>query len=160
MIIVVAMTRKRVIGKNNQLPWDIPEEMKHFRSLTKGGVCIMGRKTFESIGSKPLPNRKLIVVSHSLGAVEGVDVFRTVEEAVKKAKSYDGQIFILGGAQIYEKTIPIADKMYISYIKKDYEGDTRFPEFDEDDWKVEKRVDHPEFEFVVYSRKADEGDGC
>ncbi|HLC64659.1 MAG TPA: dihydrofolate reductase [Candidatus Nanoarchaeia archaeon] len=158
MIIVAAMTRKRIIGKNNQLPWDIPEEMKHFRSLTKGGICIMGRRTFESIGSKPLPNRKLIVVSHSLGPVEGVDVCKTVEEAVKKAKSYDGPIFILGGAQIYEKTIPIADKMYISYIKKGYEGDTYFPEFDEDDWKVERREDHQDFEFVVYARK--KGDEC
>ncbi|MFC1769217.1 dihydrofolate reductase [Nanoarchaeota archaeon] len=153
MIIVAAMTRDRVIGKNNDLPWNIPEEMEHFRSITKGGVALMGRRTFDSIGQKPLPGRPTIVISKSLEERTDVDVCRTVEQGIEKAKSYNLPIYVMGGSYIYNETLPLADRMYLSYIKKDYDGDTFFPEFSEDDWEVEKREDHEEFEFVVYKRK-------
>jgi len=155
VIIIAAMTKeKRVIGKDNKLPWDIPEEMKQFRAFTKGQAVIMGRRTFESIGSKPLPNRNNIVISSSLQEQEGVDVCRSIEEGIEKAKSYGNDIFMLGGSTIYKQSFQYADKMYLSFVKKEYEGDTFFPEFDESEWTVEKREDHEEFEFVVYSKKS------
>lgn len=152
IIIIVAMTMKGVIGRDNKLPWNIPEEMAHFRKLTQGSTVVMGRKTFESIG-RPLPNRNNIIISRSELSIKGADVCHTVEEALNKAKSYNRDTFIIGGANIFEQTMPLADKMYISYIKKDYGGNIYFPAFDKSEWVIEKREDHPNFEFVVYRRK-------
>lgn len=152
IIIIAAMTKNRVIGKDGKLPWDIPEELNMFRSLTKDSTVMMGRRTYDSIGH-PLPKRNNIIVSRSVSAIEGVDVYNNIKDAVTKAKSYGKVIFIIGGSTIYKETIPIADKMFLSYIKKDYDGDTYFPEFNEDDWAIEKKEDHEEFEFVIYKRK-------
>ena len=154
MNIIAAMTKDRVIGKDNSLPWHIPEEMKHFRKLTLGNTVIMGSKTFASMSSKPLPNRNNIVLSSSLRPTEGIDVCRTIQEAVEKAKSYGKEIFVIGGSSIYRQTIPLADKMYLSYIKKYYEGDTFFPAFDESEWEIETKEEHEAFDVVVYVRKA------
>lgn len=150
--IVVAMTKKgKVIGKDGRLPWDIPEELNHFRKLTRGGTIIMGRKTYESIGH-PLPGRPNIVVSRSAGKVPGCEVAGSVPEAVEMAKKHRRDIFIIGGAQIARESFALADTMMLSYIRKDYPGDTFFPEFAEKDWAVEERRDFPEFEFVVYRK--------
>ena len=150
--IIAAMTKQRVIGKDNQLPWHISEDLQNFKRLTVGNTVIMGRKTFASIG-KPLPHRKNIVISGSLKAIAGVEVCASVQAGIEKAKSYGKDIFIIGGARIYEQTIPLADRMYISYVKKEYEGDTFFPKFDEREWVIERREDQAEFELVVYQRK-------
>jgi dihydrofolate reductase len=153
VIIISAMTKNgRVIGRDNWLPWDIPEELAMFRRLTSGSTVIMGRKTYESIG-RLMPKRQNIIVSLTLSSVEGADVCGSVEEAIDLGKKYGKDVFVIGGAQIYRLAIPLVDKMYISYIKKDYEGDTYFPSFDENDWKIERRENHDEFDFVVYSRK-------
>ncbi|HLC74484.1 MAG TPA: dihydrofolate reductase [Candidatus Nanoarchaeia archaeon] len=151
-IIIAAMTKwKQVIGKNNWLPWNIPEELKHFRTLTQGSTVIMGRKTYESI-NRPMPNRHNIVVSRSLLNIPLVDVCASLPEALQKAESYGKTIFIIGGSQIFKQALDdnVVDKMYISYLTKDYDGDTFFPVFNESDWVVEKREQHAEFEFVVY----------
>ena len=154
IIIVCAMTKGRhVIGKDNTLPWDIPEEMQHFRSLTKDSTVIMGRKTFESIDSKPLPKRNNIVISSTLEEKEGIYIFPMLKEGIEKAKEFGKEIFILGGHGIFKEGLQFADKMYLSFIKKEYDGDVLFPEFDEGEWEIEKRENHEEFEFVVYSRK-------
>lgn len=151
-IIIAAMTKgKHVIGKNNKLPWNIQEELNKFRTITKNAIVIMGRKTFESIG-RPLPSRKNIVVSSSLEPKNGIDVCRSMAEAIDMAKKYNKDIFIIGGAKIYEQSFQYADKMYISYIKKEYDGDTYFPEFNEDEWDIESKEDYGEFEFVVYKK--------
>ena len=150
--IIVAMARNRVIGKNNQLPWHISDELKNFKKFTTGNTIVMGRKTFESIG-RPLPNRNNIVISTSLSPQTGIDVCKSVEEGIMRAKSYGKDIFIIGGAQVYEQTISLADKMFISYVKKEVEGDVFFPEFDESEWSIESKQDFPEFELVVYVRK-------
>ena len=152
VIIIAAMTKRRVIGKNNTLPWNIPEELQHFRTATLNSTVIMGRKTYDSIG-RLMPKRHNIIVSRSSLQIPGADVCASLNEAIKKAKAYNKTIFIIGGAQIFKEAIPIADKIYLSYIKKDYDGDTYFPEFDENKWIVEKKEDHQEFEFVVYVRK-------
>ena len=87
----------------------------------------------------------------------GIDVCKTIDEALEKARSYGKDIFIIGGSSIYKQTMPLADKMYISYVKKEYDGDVFFPEFDENAWNVENREDYPEFELVVYARKKNNG---
>ncbi len=150
--IIVAMTKDRVIGKRNALPWYIPDDLKNFKKLTSGNTIMMGRKTFESIG-KPLPNRNNIVISSSMQPVQGVDVCKDVNEALEKAKSYGKEIFVIGGAQIFEQTMDLVDKMYISHVKKDYEGDVRFPEVDLDGWNIESRQDFPDFVLVIYVKR-------
>ena len=148
------MTKNRVIGKDNSLPWHIPEDLKNFKELTTENTVIMGRKTWESIPEKfrPLPNRNNIVISRNLSA-EGADVCSSVKEALEKAKSYGKEIFIIGGSSIYEQFLPLTDKMYISYLKEEYAGDTYFPNFNKEDWEIIERKDFAEFEFIVYERK-------
>jgi len=152
IIIIVGMTKSGLIGKDNALPWRIPEDLQNFKRLTSGNTIVMGRKTYESIG-KPLPNRNNIVISRTMPVQDGITVCRTINEGLEKAKEFGKDIFIIGGATIYEQTLSIADKMYISYIKNDYHGDTYFPKFNKEDWVMESRKDYPEFEFIVYRRK-------
>lgn len=149
--IIAAMTMNRVIGKNNRLPWNISDDLKNFKRLTSGNTVIMGRKTFESIG-RPLPNRNNIVLTSSMPETKGVIVCKTLGEAVIQAKEFGKEIFIIGGAGVYEQFLSLADRMYISYVKKDYEGDVLFPEFDEKDWVVESEQDFSEFKLVTFKR--------
>jgi len=150
--IIVAMDKNRVIGKDNKLPWHISDDLKNFKRLTTENTIIMGRKTYESIG-KPLPNRNNIVVSTTMQPISGITVCKTIPEAIEIGKTCGKEIFIIGGGQIFKQTIPLADKMYISYIKKEYEGDAYFPEFNENEWNIEQKQDFAEFELVIYVRK-------
>ena len=153
--IIAAMTKERIIGRNNSLPWNIPEDMQNFKRLTSGKTVIMGRKTFESIPAKfrPLPNRHNIVISSNMPPQEGVEVCSSVQEALEKAKSYGKEAFIIGGSSIYQQTLPIATKMYLSLVKKDYQGDSYFPNFNKQEWIVKERQDFQEFELITYVRK-------
>ena len=148
------MTKNRVIGKDNSLPWHIPEDLKNFKRLTEGNTVVMGRKTWQSIPEKfrPLPNRNNIVISRNISAIKGAEVCSSLEKALEKAQSYGQEIFIIGGSSIYEQFLPLADKMYISYLKKEYSGDTYFPNFNKEDWEIAEKKDFTEFEFVVYKR--------
>ena len=150
--IIAAFPENRVIGKGNSLPWKIKGDLKHFKEQTTGKTLIMGRKTFESIG-RPLPKRNNIVITSKDVENTGVDVCRSVDEAIEKGRGYDKDIFVIGGASIYEQFLPKADKLYISHIKEDYEGDVYFPDYDESRWEEEYREDKGEFEFVIYRRK-------
>ncbi len=152
MIIIAALTVKRVIGLRDGMPWRISEELRHFKKLTTGHTLIMGRKTFQSV-ARSLPGRKTIVVSRSLSCAEGVEVCRSLDAAIRKAKSYGGEIFIAGGADIYRQALPLADALYLSYIKADYEGDVAFPEFDVSEWEITGEEEFPEFTFVAYRRR-------
>src|SRR3989338_3726055 len=151
--IVVAMTKKgKVIGKDGKLPWDIPGELDHFRKLTRNGVIIMGRKTYDSIGY-PLPGRSNIVVSRSASSIPGCEVAGSVQEAVEKAGKHNKDVFIIGGAQIAKESFHIADTMLLSYIKKEYEVDTFFPDFDSSQWTITDKQEFQDFEFVVYRKR-------
>ncbi|MBR9699285.1 dihydrofolate reductase [Candidatus Woesearchaeota archaeon] len=153
IIAIAAMTKKKhVIGKDNWMPWDIKEELDHFRKQTKDSVVIMGGKTYRSI-NRPMPNRVNIVISRSMDKIEGCETAKSVDEALEKSKSYEKTIFVIGGAEIYRQTIDKLDKMYLSFIKKEYEGDTFFPQWDETEWEIEKKEDHDEWEFVIFRRK-------
>ncbi|MDO8480550.1 MAG: dihydrofolate reductase [Nanoarchaeota archaeon] len=154
VIAVAAMTEHgHIIGKNNWLPWDIPDELQHFRKITLDGTVIMGRKTWDSIG-RPMPKRQNIVVSSSLGQTHGIEVCRSLEGAIAAAKKIGKPIYVIGGRTIYQEALQkkLLDKLYLSFIKKDYPGDTRFPEWNEDEWKLEKEEEHPEWTFNVFSR--------
>ncbi|MBS1987901.1 dihydrofolate reductase [Candidatus Dependentiae bacterium] len=149
--IIAAMTKQGVIGKGNALPWNIPDELKNFRKLTQGHPIIMGSRTFESIG-RPLPNRHNIVLGQPGLKIENVDVCHSVDDALRIAQADTKDIFIIGGAYTYAQFLPIADYLYLSYIKHNYEGDVFFPAVNWSDWEVAEHTDYPEFEFFVYKR--------
>ena len=149
--IIAALTSTGVIGKNKQLPWKIPDDLKNFKKLTTGNTVIMGRKTFESIGNH-LPNRHNIVVSSSMHQVPSIEIAHTIQEAIEKARARGKEAFIIGGATLYEQCLPFADKLILSHIKNEYEGDTYFPKFNLSDWRIESKQDFTEFEVVVYKR--------
>jgi dihydrofolate reductase len=152
MIIIGAMATNRVIGRGDGMPWDVSEEYAHFLRLIEGHTIIIGRRSYEIFGNG-LTSAHNVVVSRSAGDIAGAIVVPSVEDAVRVARSFGGTFFSAGGASIYAQTIPLADTMYLSYIKGHYTGDAYFPEFSEQEWAVEKREDHPRFEFVVYRRQ-------
>jgi dihydrofolate reductase len=149
--IIAAMTPRGVIGKGNELPWNIPDELKHFRKTTQASTVIMGLKTFQSIG-RPLPNRHNIVLATAQMEMPGVSVCLSIDQALEVARGVEKPIFIIGGAYTYAQFLPLADRMILSYIRKEYDGDVYFPAFAQKDWQVVGRVDYPEFEVVEYVR--------
>ena len=159
--ILVAFDENRVIGKNNALIWHLPADLKRFKALTTGHVIIMGRKTFESIG-KPLPNRTTIVISRQTDLqIEGVILANSVEEAILKGKSLTREdIFIVGGAEIYAMSMPLADEILVTLLHDIFDGDAYFPEISADTWEtVEKErgiTDEKntyQYSYITYSRK-------
>ncbi len=156
--IIVAIAQNGTIGDKNSLLWHIKEDMRFFRTTTSGHPVIMGRKTFESLGSKPLPKRTNIVITRADREFEGALTAHSLEEAIRMAGD-DEEIFIMGGAQIYREALAVADRMYITHVERDYEGDTAFPEIDYSQWKLVDVVRHERgeeyespFEFRTYDR--------
>lgn len=136
LVIVVAMAKNRVIGRGHEIPWDLPEDRKHFVAMTKGHAIIMGRATFESIG-KPLPKRRNIVVSRREGLViEGVDVVTSVADAIALARREDDAPRIIGGGQIYAEALPLTTRIYLTELDREVEGDVFFPEIAAEEWVV------------------------
>ena len=150
--LIAALTKDKVIGKDGKLPWDIPEEMQHFRSTTKDGIIMMGRKTYDSIGH-PLPKRVNIVISSSTKEIPGCEVFDDVQKALERANGFHKEIFVIGGSTIFRQTLPFVDRMILSWVKKYYPGDTFFPDFDEKEWIVSRKEEHAEYDVVWYIRK-------
>ena len=149
--IIAAIDPKGVIGRDNKLPWEIPDDMKHFRNATRNSVVIMGRKTWESIG-RPLPGRvNIVVTSHEISNRD-IIVRRSLRDAIGKAKSYNKEIYIIGGATLYKEALGVADRLILSHVKKEYEGDSYFPKFDKKDWKVITEKDMGEFVLRIYER--------
>jgi len=153
--LIWAMARNRVIGRENTLPWRLPADMQHFRRLTLQHPVIMGRKTFESLG-RPLPERVNIVISREPGySASGCRVAGTLDEAIQIARSqlppHDPQLFVIGGENLYAQMLPRADRLYVTLVDADVEGDARFPEFDWSEWREIDRQDHPADEKNVYA---------
>lgn len=157
--IVVAMGEKNEIGADNQLLWHLPKDLKHFKDLTSGHPIIMGRKTYESIG-KALPNRTNIVISRKKNWFEeGILIVGSIKEAVKFAKKIDENVFIIGGGNIYEQTMEIADKLEVTLVKAELKADTFFPKIDPKIWKLSEEVFHEkddknqyDFSFQTYEK--------
>jgi dihydrofolate reductase len=138
--IIVAVDENNAIGKDNKLLWHITEDLKHFKSITNGHPVIMGRKTFESIG-KALPNRTNIIVTHNIQYIApGCIVVSSLEKAIALASEIDDNQFIIGGASIFEKTVRIADIIYLTVVHNKYDADTFFPEIPENEWNEIERI--------------------
>ena len=149
---IFAMDPTGLIGKNNDLPWDYPEDLQYFKYITLNKTVLMGVTTFESIVqrlNKPLPNRKSIVASLDNYSYPGVEVINDLIGFLKKP--HNEEIFVIGGKTIYEIAFPYADKLYITHIKKVFEGDT-YLDFDLSDFKLVKSDDNEELTFAVYER--------
>lgn len=164
-VLIAAMAQNRCIGINNQMPWHIPEDFKHFKAKTLGKPCIMGRKTFESIVEhlgKPLPGRTSIIISRSGFAHEGAISASSIEDAIEKAREIakdtdQDEICIVGGAQIYTQSLPHATHMELTLVHKDVKGDAFFPEFDKKEWPETARTDHDgdlPFSFVTLEKQS------
>ena len=157
--LIAAVARNRVIGRDNDVPWKLPADLRRFKQLTMGHAMLMGRRTFESIGSKPLPGRPLIVVSRRPGP-DGVRMARSVQEGIDLAREAgETELFVAGGTEIYREALPVADRLYLTRIEEDVPGDAYFPEYDETQWRLVDREDHePDEEapfawsFEVYDR--------
>ena len=152
--LIVALAKNHVIGNNGYIPWKIKGEQKRFKDLTMGNVVIMGRRSFEEIG-RPLSNRTTIVVSGTKEYTgENCFTVRSLQEAIELAGNKD--VFISGGARLYEEALPIVEKMYITEIDKNVDGDTYFPQFAEEDFikELNERVEGEiPYTYVTYTRK-------
>ena len=144
--IIVAMSQNRVIGDKKSLPWHLPSDMEHFKKLTWGKPVIMGSKTFESIG-KPLQGRENIVLAKEPDyQANGCQIAHSLEEAIVLAEKSElgrknGEVMVCGGVSVYKQFLPLAQKMYLTLIHRDFEGDAYFPEFDKNEWQEKERID-------------------
>lgn len=145
------MTKENIIGKDNNIPWHISDDLKLFKKNTINNTIIMGRKTYESIG-KPLPKRKNIVVSSKLKVDNEVKVCDTFEKAINLAENLGKDIFFIGGNQIYKSALKIADYIYLSLVKGNYSGNVYFPEYDKKDWQMIDSKEYDKFTFIRYRR--------
>ena len=156
IIIIAAVARNGVIGKDGKMPWDLDlkEDLERFKKLTLNHTIIMGRKTFESLPFRPLKNRKNIVItSHAIEGYDGkIEKFKSLKDAIEHAKKTDDKIFLIGGVSIYKEGLNYADTLELTEIKKDYDGDTSFPKFDKHEWKLVKSEEKEEYSFNQYKR--------
>ncbi len=139
--IIVAVAENGVIGDRNTLLWHISEDLKHFKALTTGHPVVMGRKTFESLG-RPLPNRTNVVISRQQIELPGCRVVHSLDEALALFPE-DEEVFVIGGAQIYAEALPRARRFYLTRVFRAYEGDTRFPEWNEEEWRLVESESFP-----------------
>jgi len=155
--IIAAMARNRVIGIANRLPWHLPEDLQHFKRLTMGHHILMGRKTFESIG-RALPGRVTVILTRDCRyAAPGCLTAQGLREAIALCGD-DPEVFVVGGAELYAQAMSLADRLYLTEIQREYEGDARFPQFDLELWAEEAREKHTsplglEYHFVRYQRR-------
>lgn len=160
LTIIAAMSENRVIGKNNDLIWHLPDDLKHFKDLTKGHHVIMGRKTFESMNKKPLPHRvNIIVTRDKTYKAPGCILVHTLEDGIQKAEG-DNQPFVIGGGKIYKQAMDYARVIELTIVRHKFKGDTYFPLIDEQDWKKVREEHHEadekhrySFDFVRFERK-------
>ncbi|OGA13429.1 MAG: hypothetical protein A3G25_19095 [Betaproteobacteria bacterium RIFCSPLOWO2_12_FULL_63_13] len=158
--IIAALSRNRVIGRANRLPWHISDDLKRFKKLTLGHAVIMGRRTYESIG-RPLPGRDNIVVTRSPDfSAPGCRVVHSFEAALAEV-SGAGEVFVIGGAQIYASALPLADRLQLTEVDAEIDGDAYFPDFDCRPWREVSRESRssqdplaPSYDFVTYERRA------
>lgn len=153
--IIVAMSKNRVIGDSNKLIWSLPTDLKRFKKLTSGSTVVMGRKTYESIG-KPLPNRRNIIITRDINyQADRCDIVNSLDEAILLCGS---DCFIIGGGEIYKESMEIADKLYLTLVHDEFEGDTYFPEIDKswvklirEDFETDETHKH-KYSFIEYEK--------
>jgi dihydrofolate reductase len=156
--VIVALAKNRVIGLNNTLPWHLPEDLKRFKQLTMGHHIIMGRKTYESLG-RLLPGRQTVIVTRNPDyKVDGAIVVHSLEQAMS-VSSADSEAFLIGGAELYQQSLPLAKRLYLTMIDAEFEGDAYFPEIELDHWDLLEQQDLISqqgwaFHYLSYQRKA------
>jgi dihydrofolate reductase len=153
LTLIAAHDPNLIIGSNGSLPWHYSEDLKFFKKQTMGHPIVMGRVVFEELNEKPLPGRENIVLSRSR-SYDHVKSFESIDSALKHLKDEE-TVFIIGGGEIYRQTLPIADQLIITRIKKEYAGDTTFPEYRQEigkKWKEVWREEHSDFDFIIYDR--------
>lgn len=148
--IIAAVADNKVIGNKNFLPWHLPADFKYFKENTLNKTVVMGLKTFESIG-KPLPERKNIILNNDENYVapDGCFLAKSIEELLEMVKN-DEEVMICGGASVYRQFLPLANRLYLTFVHHNFEGDTYFPEFDIKEWKEVKRIDNEPNEKNIY----------
>lgn len=159
LAILAAVAANRVIGRDNALPWHLPADLKHFKQLTLGQIVVMGRRTFDSIG-KPLPGRTNVVLTRQRNPdLPGTLTADSIQAVLDRFSNDDRQIFIIGGEALFRETLPLCQRLYLTEVLRDFEGDTFFPEYDRNDWLETSREIHHEagsgmeYHFVVLDRK-------
>lgn len=161
--LIAALTKNHIIGKDNRLPWHLPDDMKFFMQTTKGHVVLMGRKNYDSIPEKfrPLPNRTNIVITRQKDfRAPGCAIVHSLEDGIGLARlKREQELFVIGGSDIYRLAMPHANRLYLTEIDAELDGDTRFPTIDAQQWREVSRTHHPvddrhafAFDFVVYDR--------
>lgn len=162
--VIVAMAHNRVIGLNNQMPWHLPADLAWFKKNTLNKPVIMGRKTFESIG-RPLPNRHNIVISRQIepcdNKISNVSRVKSIDEAISLAQAQQpDEVFIIGGGNIYQQVLPLIDRLYLTHIDAELQGDTYFPDYLPEQWQVIYQEDHQAdeknsypYQFKILQRK-------
>ncbi|MGE5313127.1 MAG: dihydrofolate reductase [Acidobacteriota bacterium] len=151
LILIAALNHKRVIGTEGRLPWHISEDLKRFRRLTMGHTVLMGRKTFESIG-RALSGRRNVVLTHH--AIPGIETYASLEAALEALKNEEN-VFVIGGGELYRQTLPIADRLCLTHVESDADGDTYFPPYEsliEKRFRLEAEEPHDGFTFRDYRR--------
>ena len=154
IILIAAMSENRVIGKNNAMPWNIKGNLAHFKEMTMGYPCVMGRKTWESLPKKPLPGRLNIIISKTMkqeNIPQEIKIFNSLSTAIEFCRDYK-KIFVCGGESIYKQVMPFATNIDLTLIHGSYDGDTFFPEID-DSWVKTETVNNEEFSIINYVRK-------
>jgi dihydrofolate reductase len=170
---IAAMDRNRLIGRDNQMPWHLPDDFKHFKQHTLGKPVVMGRKTFESIGSRPLPKRLNLVVTRqpkptvssdrvANGSETGLLFVSSPEAALKtihQAYAEPPEVMVMGGGELYRQFLPVAQRLYVTWVATEIEGDAAFPAWDDQAWQEVSRTHHSAdsrhsyaFDFVTYQR--------
>jgi dihydrofolate reductase len=164
LCLIAALADNRVIGRDNQLPWHLPADLKHFKAMTLGKPIIMGRKTWDSLG-RPLPGRLNLVVSRQAGLkLPGAEVFASLEAALQRAEEWAkgedaDELMLIGGAQLYEQGLALAQRLYLTRVALSPEGDAWFPEFDEAAWHQASSIEHaasaetPAYSFEVWDKR-------
>ena len=148
--IIVAIAQNNAIGKNNNLLWHIPADLKRFKLLTTGHTIVMGKRTYESLPNRPLPNRRSVVITDvPEEIIEGCIMAYSIEEAIEKLEE-GKENFIIGGGSVYRQFLPLADQLYLTIVQKDFEADVFFPDIDYSQWTTIVREDHLDEELPYY----------
>lgn len=159
--IIVAIASNHAIGKDNQLLWHIPDDLKRFKALTTGHTIVMGKRTFESLPIRPLPNRRSIVITDIPGeTISGCEMAYSIDEAISKMEE-GAENFIIGGGMVYRQFMPLAHRLYLTVVHKDFEADTFYPEIDYSEWveTSKETIDASEslgfsYSYIIFNRKS------
>jgi dihydrofolate reductase len=152
VVLVAAVADNGVIGRGGDIPWHLPEDLRHFRATTMGHTVLMGRRTYDSIG-RPLPGRANVVVTRNRDwSAEGVCVVHSVSEGIERCQDLDGDVMVIGGGDVYAAVMPVADAQVLTEVHAAPEGDTYYPDWDRSQWREVSRTPHAGYDFVWWER--------